>query len=90
MAINKAIEEVRKTGNLPIPLHIRNAPTKLMKDLGYGANYKYAHDFDNHFINDEYLPKEISGNNFYEPQTNAREKEISTFLHNLWKGKYGY
>lgn len=90
MAINKAIEEVRKTGNLPIPLHIRNAPTKLMKDLGYGANYKYAHDFDNHFINDEYLPKEISGNSFYEPQTNAREKEISTFLHNLWKGKYGY
>lgn len=90
MAINKAIEEVRKTGNLPIPLHIRNAPTKLMKDLGYGANYKYAHDFDNHFVNDEYLPKEITGNSFYEPQTNAREKEISTFLHNLWKGKYGY
>lgn len=90
MAINKAIEEVRQTGNLPIPLHIRNAPTKLMKDLGYGANYKYAHDFDNHFVNDEYLPKEISGNSFYEPQTNTREKEISTFLHNLWKGKYGY
>lgn len=90
MAINKAIEEVRQTGNLPIPLHIRNAPTKLMKDLGYGANYKYAHDFDNHFVNDEYLPKEISGNSFYEPQPNAREKEVSTFLHNLWKGKYGY
>ncbi|HEX2934342.1 MAG TPA: replication-associated recombination protein A [Bacteroidales bacterium] len=90
MAINKAIEEVRQTGNLPIPLHIRNAPTKLMKDLGYGANYKYAHDFDNHFVNDEYLPKEISGNSFYEPQPNTREKEISTFLHNLWKGKYGY
>jgi putative ATPase len=90
MAIDKALEEVRKSGNLPVPLHIRNAPTKLMKELGYGANYKYAHSFENHFVEDEYLPKDISGMSYYEPQPNGREKEILSFLHNLWKGKYGY
>jgi putative ATPase len=61
-----------------------------MKELGYGEGYKYAHQFDDHFVHDEYLPGDIAGNSFYMPQQNAREKEISTFLHNLWKGKYGY
>jgi putative ATPase len=90
LSIDTAMELVNKTGNLPVPLHLRNAPTKLMKEIGYGADYKYAHDFDNHFINDEYLPKEISGQKFYNPQDNNREKELSALLHKLWKGKYGY
>jgi putative ATPase len=90
MAINNALEKVNSSGDLPIPLHIRNAPTKLMKELGYGAGYKYAHSYENNFAEDEFLPKDISGTTFYEPQNNAREKEIQNFLHNLWKGKYGY
>jgi putative ATPase len=90
LSIDDALELVRRTGNLPIPLHLRNAPTKLMKELGYGANYKYAHDFDNHFVNDEYLPDEIKGRKFYQPQENAREKELQVHLNKLWKGKYGY
>jgi putative ATPase len=90
MAINEALELVNKTGDLPIPLHLRNAPTKLMKELGYGADYNYAHSFDNHFVLDEYLPEKIAQTKFYKPQDNAREKEFQTRLHNLWKGKYGY
>jgi putative ATPase len=90
MAINEALELVNKTGDLPVPLHLRNAPTKLMKELGYGDDYKYAHSFDNNFVLDEYLPDKIARNKFYQPQDNAREKEFLIRLHNLWKGKYGY
>jgi len=89
-AIDEAIELVKRTGDLPVPLHLRNAPTKLMKELGYGTDYKYAHSFENHFINDEYLPETIANTKFYTPQDNAREKEFLARLHNLWKNKYGY
>lgn len=90
MAIEEALSTVRNTGDLPIPLHIRNAPTKLMKDLGYGKDYKYAHSYENNFIDIEYLPQKISGNKFYEPGNNTRENEIRERLKKLWKEKYGY
>jgi putative ATPase len=90
MAINEAQEKVRETGNLSVPLHLRNAPTKLMKELGYGEEYLYAHNFANHFIDQEFLPDEISATKFYDPGINARENEIRTFLKNRWKDKYGY
>lgn len=90
MAINHAIEEVRKTGDLPVPLHLRNAPTKLMKELGYGDEYKYAHDYPNHFIEQEFLPNEISGTTFYNPSDYSREKDLKIFLKDRWKHKYGY
>jgi putative ATPase len=89
-AINEALDFVRETGNIPVPLHLRNAPTKLMKELGYSDGYKYAHDFQGNFVNAEFLPKEMSGKKFYTPQENAREKEHLAHLHKLWKGKYGY
>ncbi len=89
-AINHAQELVRKTGTLAVPLHLRNAPTKLMKDLGYGAEYKYAHDFEQHFVNQEFLPKEIIDTKFYEPANNPRENELRKFLKARWKNKYGY
>ena len=87
-AIDKAIVLVRQTGNLPVPLHIRNAPTKLMKELGYHKGYQYAHDFTGNFVDQEFLPSEITGTTFYNPGTNAREKEIKERLDKLWKGKY--
>lgn len=90
MAINSAQEKVAETGDLSIPLNIRNAPTGLMKELGYGKDYKYAHDFENNFVADEFLPKQITSTTFYKPQENPREKELSAYLHRLWKGKYGY
>ena len=90
LAIDEALNLVKSTGDLPVPLHLRNAPTKLMKEIGYGADYKYAHNFDQHFVNDEYLPEQISQTIFYRPQENAREKEFQTRLHNLWQGKYKY
>ena len=89
-AIDAALECVKNTGDLPVPLHLRNAPTKLMKELGYGNDYKYAHSYDNNFVLDEYLPENIANSSFYVPQDNAREKEFAVRLHNLWKGKYGY
>ncbi len=89
-AIDTAIETVRKTGDLPVPLHIRNAPTRLMKDIGYGKDYKYAHSYQNNFIVQEFLPDKLSGNKFYEPQNNARELEIRKRLKSLWGKKYGY
>lgn len=89
-AINNAQQEVRKSGNLPVPLHIRNAPTKLMKDIGYGKDYKYSHSFQNNFAQQEYLPEEIKNMKFYEPGSNAREKEIREYLKKLWGDKYGY
>jgi putative ATPase len=90
LAINQAMELVSKTGQLPVPLHLRNAPTKLMKQLDYGKDYKYAHDYANNFVNVEFLPDSISGTAFYEPGNNARENEQRTFLKLRWKEKYGY
>ena len=90
MAINKAQEEVRKSGNLPVPLHLRNAPTKLMKEVGYGINYQYSHDYPNNFVNQEYMPNELSGNKFYEPSQNQRENELRKRLQFFWKDKYSY
>jgi putative ATPase len=89
-AIGKAQQLVRQTGDLPVPLHLRNAPTKLMKDLDYGKEYKYAHSYENNFINQEFLPNELSGTTFYEPGMNAREQADKENLHRKWKGKYGY
>ena len=88
MAIKHAQQTVRETGDLPIPLHLRNAPTKLMKDLGYGEDYKYAHDYPNNFVNQEFLPDTLSGNSFYVPGKNPREKALKEFIENRWKGKY--
>ena len=90
MAINMAQDVVRKTGDLSVPMHLRNAPTKLMKDLGYKDGYKYAHDYEGNFVELEFLPQEISGTKFYQPQNNPREREIQNSLRNKWKGKYGY
>ena len=89
-AINSGLALVQKTGNLPVPLHLRNAPTKLMKDLNYGKDYQYAHLGENNFLEQEYLPEEIKGTALYQPQKNAREEELKKFLHERWKGKYGY
>ncbi len=89
-AIKAAQATVRETGNLPVPLSLRNAPTKLMKSLNYGKNYKYAHDFDGNFTAAEFMPKEISGTAFFEPQENAAEKRTREHLRGLWKEKYGY
>ncbi len=89
-AINDAQQLVQQTGDLPVPLHLRNAPTKLMKDIGYGNDYKYAHQYDNNFINQDYLPEDIKGKKIYIPQENAREKDLIVKLRNQWKDKYGY
>jgi len=89
-AINNALALVEKTGDLPVPLHLRNAPTKLMKQIGYGKEYKYAHSFENNFVDLEFLPEKISGTCLYSPQTTNKEKEIFAFLAKRWKGKYGY
>ncbi|MDP1802447.1 MAG: replication-associated recombination protein A [Bacteroidota bacterium] len=90
MAIDEASALVDKTGDLPVPLHLRNAPTKLMKNLNYGKEYKYAHSFDNNFIDQEFLPDQIAETKFYEPGNNAREQEQRNYLKKLWKEKYGY
>lgn len=87
-AINEAITFVKKTGNLPVPLHLRNAPTKLMKDLDYGKNYKYAHNFDGNFVEQEFLPQEFSGTQFYYPNNNSTEKKIKDEILKKWQGKY--
>lgn len=90
VAIDNAIRKVNETGDLPVPLSIRNAPTKLMKDLGYGSNYQYAHGHEGNFANMEFLPETIKGTKFYEPGNNAREEELRKYLRLLWKDKYGY
>ncbi len=90
VAIEKALSKVKETGNLSIPLHIRNAPTKLMKDLNYGKGYQYAHDFENNFAFQEFLPKEIEGTAFYTPSVNSTENPIRERMRQLWKDKYGY
>ena len=90
VAIGNAMNAVNQRGDLSVPLHIRNAPTKLMKNLGYGKNYEYSHSYENNFSPQEYLPKELSGTKFYDPGKNAREEELRKFLKNLWKDKYDY
>jgi len=88
MAINKAQQTVKQTGDLSVPLALRNAPTKLMKDLGYGEEYKYAHDYENNFIAEEFMPKEVANTSFYRPGKNQRENAIKEFLKKRWKDKY--
>ena len=90
MAIEDALEQVRKGGDQPVPLHIRNAPTGLMKGLGYGKNYKYAHSFEGNFTEQEFLPESLAGRTFYEPGRTPREDELRKFLKSRWKDKYGY
>jgi putative ATPase len=90
MAIEGAIESVKEKGDLPVPLHLRNAPTKLMKDLGYHKGYKYAHSFEGNFVKENYLPDEIKGSKFYEPGVNPKEDEIRKRLKGLWNDIYDY
>lgn len=90
MAIDEAIAKVKATGDLPVPLHLRNSPTKLMKDLGYGENYQYSHQFAGNFGEQEYLPDAISGQTFYDPGNNPRENELRAYLKKCWGEKYGY
>ncbi|MCZ8198065.1 MAG: replication-associated recombination protein A [Flavobacterium sp.] len=90
MAIGEAQAKVKQTGDLPVPIHLRNAPTKLMKELGYGDEYQYSHNYTNNFSEQEYLPDAIQETKFYEPGNNARENELRKFLQNRWKDKYDY
>jgi putative ATPase len=90
MAIEEALALVQKNGDLPVPLHIRNAPTGLMKRMGYGKNYKYAHSFENNFTEQEFLPDALKGTVFYDPGKNPREEELRRYLKTLWGEKYGY
>jgi putative ATPase len=90
MAIEEALDKVRNEGDLPVPLHIRNAPTGLMKKMGYGKNYKYAHSYEGNFAEQEFLPDALKGTVFYDPGKNPREEELRKFLRNLWKDKYNY
>lgn len=90
VAIDNALKAVNDLGDLPVPLSVRNSPTKLMKDLGYGKDYQYAHSFENNFVNMEFLPEQIKGTTFYNPSNNPRENELRNYLKNLWKEKYGY
>ena len=89
-AIDTALEKVKATGNLQVPLPLRNAPTHLMKEMGYGTGYKYAHDYENQFAEQEFLPEELKGTKLYEPGGNPKEKNIRDFLKVRWKDKYGY
>ena len=90
MAIGEAQALVKQTGDLPVPIHLRNAPTKLMKELGYGDEYQYSHNYANNFSEQEYLPDAIQETKFYQPGNNARENELRKFLQNRWNDKYGY
>jgi putative ATPase len=90
VAIKSAAAFVQKTGNLPVPLHLRNAVTAFMKQEGYGKDYQYSHDFEGNFVNQEFLPDAAKGTVFYNPGKNAREEELRKHLRNLWKEKYGY
>jgi putative ATPase len=90
LAINQAQAIVREKGDLSVPLHLRNAPTKLMKDLNYGKEYKYSHDYEGNFVAQEFLPDEIKNLKLYDPGNNSRENELRKYLKEKWKGKYGY
>ena len=87
MAINDALRYVEQSGNLPVPLHLRNAPTKLMEQLGYGKAYKYAHDYEGHFVHQQFLPDEAQGHQFWHPQENPQEAKLKERMDALWKGK---
>ncbi len=89
-AIEEALDAVRKEGDLPVPLSIRNAPTSLMKNMGYGKNYQYAHSYEGNFTEHEFLPDQLKNTKFYDPGKNPREEELRKFLKGLWKDKYGY
>ena len=89
-AIGSALSKVQETGSLSVPLHLRNAPTDLMKDIGYGKGYQYAHNHEQNFADQEYLPEELSGTTFYEPGLNTAEQKTKQALNKKWKGKYGY
>jgi putative ATPase len=90
MAIDQALALVEKTGDLSVPLHLRNAPTKFMKNIGYGKEYKYAHAYEDNFVLQDFLPDKIANTLLYDPGKNAREEEVRKWLHARWKGKYGY
>jgi putative ATPase len=90
IAIEDALTTARQQGDLPVPLHLRNAPTKLMKQLNYGKEYRYAHSFEDNFTALEFLPDKITGLKFYDPGQNAKESELREFLKKRWKEKYGY
>lgn len=90
VAIDNALKAVNDLGDLPVPLSVRNSPTKLMKELGYGKDYQYAHSYENNFVNMEFLPEQIKGTTFYNPGNNPRENELRNYLKNLWREKYGY
>ncbi|ATA90259.1 ATPase AAA [Capnocytophaga stomatis] len=90
VAINKAQQTVKQTGDLSVPIHLRNAPTKLMKELNYGKDYKYSHDYENNFAFQDFLPEELQGEKFYEPGNNQRENAMRAYLKNLWKERYDY
>jgi putative ATPase len=90
VAIGAALNAVKQYGDLPVPLHLRNAPTKLMKDLGYKDGYQYAHNYTGNFSLQEYMPETLSGSSFYKPGKNNREEELRIFLKSLWNEKYGY
>ena len=90
LAIDAALAAVKQSGDLPVPLHLRNAPTKLMKELGYHDGYRYAHDFEGNFAEQEFLPETIGGSVFYQPGDNPKENEMRRRLQQLWKDKYGY
>ena len=90
LAIDYAMRLAEKTSHLPVPLHLRNAPTKLMKNMGYGQGYLYAHDFTNHFVHQEFMPDELVGHKIFEPQSNKKEEELRKYLHFNWQEKYKY
>ena len=90
LAIDEALALAEKTAHLPVPLHLRNAPTKLMKEIGYGKNYQYAHDFEGNFTPLDFLPDELKGTKLYQPGQNARENEIRKQLQKWWGEWYGY
>ena len=87
-AINDALQLVRNTGNLPVPLHLRNAPTKLMKQLGYGQDYKYAHDYEGHFVEQQFLPDELKDARIWHPQNNTAEKKHAERMQQLWGKRF--
>lgn len=88
LAIDDALNMVEKTGDLPVPLHLRNAPTKLMKELGYGKDYKYSHDYENHFVAEQFLPDQLKNVSIWKKQDNAAEKKMTEWLEKLWKNRY--
>jgi putative ATPase len=87
-AINSALQMVEKTGDLPVPLHLRNAPTKLMAELGYSKGYKYAHDYEGNFVEQQFLPKGLSDERFWKAGNNASEKKLSDYMKSLWEKRY--